>query len=109
MGNKRAVTRRRELEEGMVRELGMDVYRLQCLKWVAIEDLLDSAGNSAPSYVAAWMGGEFAGEWLPACVWPSLFTVHLKLSQRCESALLKYKMKSFKKMNRKPTDWERNL
>ena len=64
MGNKRAVTRRRELEEGMVRELGMDVYRLQCLKWVTSKDLLFSPGNSAQGYVVAWMGGEFGGEWI---------------------------------------------
>ena len=34
-------------------------------------------------YVAAWMGGEFGGEWVHAQVWPSLFPVHLKLSQYC--------------------------
>ena len=33
------------------------------------------------SYVAAWMGGEFGGEWIHVCVWLSLFAVHLKLSQ----------------------------
>ena len=26
-------------------------------------DLLYSTGNSAQCYVAAWMGGEFGGEW----------------------------------------------
>ena len=27
------------------------------------QDLLYSTGNSAQCYVAAWMGGEFGGEW----------------------------------------------
>ena len=49
---------------GRVRELGMDVYRLQCLKWVTSKDLLFSPGNSAQGYVVAWMGGEFGGEWI---------------------------------------------
>ena len=31
-------------------------------------------------YVAAWMGGEFGGEWIYVYVWLSPFTVHLKLS-----------------------------
>ena len=83
MGNKRAVTRRRELEEGMVRELGMDVYRLQCLKWVTSKDLLFSPGNSAQGYVVAWMGGEFGGEWIHVYVWLSPLAVRLNLSQHC--------------------------
>ena len=41
------------------------------------------AGNSAQCYVAAWMGGEFGGEWIHVYVWLSPFAVHLKLSQRC--------------------------
>ena len=32
-------------------------------------------------HVAAWMGGEFAGEWIHVHVWLSLFAVCLKLSQ----------------------------
>ena len=35
------------------------------LKWITNKDLLYSIGNSAPCYVAAWMGGEFGGEWIP--------------------------------------------
>ena len=31
---------------------------------------------------AAWMGGEFGGEWILVYVWLSPI-VHLKLSQRC--------------------------
>ena len=36
--------------------------------------------NSAQCYVAAWMGGEFGGEWIHVYVWLSPFAVHLKLS-----------------------------
>ena len=45
------------------------------------------------SYVAAWMGGEFGGEWMHVYVWLSPFAVHLKLSQRCSSAILQYKIR----------------
>ena len=31
--------------------------------------------------VAAWMGGEFGGEWMRAHVWLSLFAAHLTLAQ----------------------------
>ena len=40
-------------------------------------------GNSAQCHVAAWMGGEFGGEWIHVYVWLSPFAVHLKLSQHC--------------------------
>ena len=33
--------------------------------------------------MAAWMGGEFGGEWIHVYVWLNPFTVHLKLSQTC--------------------------
>ena len=33
------------------------------LKYFVSEDLLSSLGNSAQSYMAAWMGGEFGREW----------------------------------------------
>ena len=39
--------------------------------------------DSAPCHVAAWMGGEFGGEWIHVYVWLSPFAVHLKLSQHC--------------------------
>ena len=42
-----------------------------------------STGNSAQCCVAAWMGGELGGGWIHVYVWPSPFTVHLKLSQYC--------------------------
>ena len=69
---------------GIVRDFGMDMYTLLYLKWITTnKDLLYSTGNSAQCYLAAWMGGEFGGEWIHVYVWLSLFTVHLKLSQYC--------------------------
>ena len=35
-------------------------------------DLLYSTGNSAPCYVAAWIGGEFEEEWIRVCMAESL-------------------------------------
>ena len=69
--------------EGIVREFGMDMYTVLYLKWIANKDLLSSTWNSAQCYVAAWMGGEFGGEWIQVYVWLGPFTVHLKLSQHC--------------------------
>ena len=40
------------------------------------KDLLHSTGNSAQCSLAAWMGGEFGGEWIHVHVWLSPFTVH---------------------------------
>ena len=54
------------MEEGIVREFGMDMYMLLCFKWITNKDLLYITGNSAQRYVAAWMGGEFGGEWIHA-------------------------------------------
>ena len=54
----------------------MDKYTA-LFKMVTNKDLLYSIGN----YVAAWMGGEFGGEWIHAYVWLSSFSVYLKLSQ----------------------------
>ena len=66
--------------EGIVREFGMDMYTRLYLKWVTNKDLLYSTGNPAQCYMAAWMGGEFGGEWIDVYVWLSSFPVHLKLS-----------------------------
>ena len=71
----------------------MDMYTLLFLKWITNKDLLYSTGNSAQCYVAAWVGGEFGGEWIHVCVWLSPFAVPLKLSQHCESAIPQYKIK----------------
>ena len=56
---------RGRMGEGIVREFGMDTYTLLYLKWATNQPSLFftlSAGNSAQSYVAAWMGSEFGGE-----------------------------------------------
>ena len=67
--------------EGIVREFGMDMYTLLYFKWITSKDLLNSTGNSAQCYVAAWMGGEIGREWIHVYVWRNPFAVHLKLSQ----------------------------
>ena len=69
--------------DGRDSEFGMDMYTLLCFKWMTNKDLLYSTGNSAQCYMAAWMGGEFGGEWIYVYVWLSPFTVYLKLSQHC--------------------------
>ena len=61
----------------------MDMYTLLYLKWITNNDLLYSTGNSAQYYVAAWMGGEFGGEWIHVNVWLSHPALQLKLSQHC--------------------------
>ena len=70
-------------DERTVREFGMDMYTVLCLKWITNKDLLYSTWNSVQCYVAAWMGGQFGGEWIHVYVRLSPFTVHLKLSQYC--------------------------
>ena len=37
--------------EGIVKEFGIDMYRLLYLKWITNKDLLYSPGNSAQYYV----------------------------------------------------------
>jgi len=61
--------------EGIVREFGMDMDTLLYLTWRTSEDLLSSTGNSAQCRVAAWLGGEFGGEWIHVYVWLSPFSV----------------------------------
>ena len=61
----------------------MDISILLYLKWITSKDLLCSTGNSAQGFVAAWMGGEFGGEWMHVYIWLSRSAVHLKLPQRC--------------------------
>ena len=51
-------------------------------------------------YYSAWMGGEFAGEWIHVFACLSPFAVHLKLPQHCQLAILQYKIKSFKNDNK---------
>ena len=61
------------------------LYTLLYLKWVTKKDLLYSTWNSPQSYVAAWMGEEFEGEWIHIYVRLSPFAVHQKLSQHLVS------------------------
>ena len=67
--------------EGRDREFGIDMYTFLCLKWITNKVLLYSTWNSAQCYVAAWIGGEFGGEWIHVHACLSPFAVHLKLSQ----------------------------
>ena len=62
---------------GVIRGFGMDMCTLLYLKCVISKDLLYSTGNLAMCYVAAWMGGEFGGEWIHVYVWLSPFAVCL--------------------------------
>ena len=55
------------------------MYTLLYLKQVAKKVLLYNTVNSAQCYVAAWMGGEFGGEWIHVYARLSLFPVHWKL------------------------------
>ena len=67
----------------MVREFGINKYTLLYLKWITNKGLLYSTGNSAQCYVAALVGEESEGEWIPVYVWLSPFVMYLKLSQHC--------------------------
>ena len=66
--NELMVTRWGRVEGRIVKEFGIDMYTLLYLKRITNKDLLYSTGNSAQSYVAAWMGGESGGEWIPVYV-----------------------------------------
>ena len=69
--------------EGRVRDFGKVMCTLLYVKWISNKGLPNSPGHSAQCYVAAWMGGEFGGEWIHVYVWLSPFAVHLKKSQHC--------------------------
>ena len=47
------------------------MYTLLYLNRRANKDLLYTTWNSAQCYVAAWIGGEFGGEWIHVYVWLS--------------------------------------
>ena len=49
------------------------MYTLLYFKWITNKDLPYNTGNSAQCPVAAWMGGEFGGEWIHVCEWLSPF------------------------------------
>ena len=52
-------------------EFGVSKCKLLCIEWKN-KVLLYSTGNSAQCYGAAWMGGEFGGEWIHVYVAESL-------------------------------------
>ena len=79
---------------GRERETGINMYTPQYLKWITNKVVLYSTGHSAQCYVAAWMGGEFGGEWIHVYVWLSPFAVLLKLSRYCQLSVI-YKVKRF--------------
>ena len=56
----------------------MDMYTLLYLEWITNKGLLYSTWSSARGYVAAWMGGEFRGEWIHVYAWLSPFAIYLK-------------------------------
>ena len=47
----------------VAKEFETDVYILLYLKWITNNVLLYSIGNSVQCYMAAWIEGEFGGEW----------------------------------------------
>ena len=87
----------------LIREFGMDMYTLLCLKCIVNKDLLYSTWNSAQHYVAAWMGEEFGGEWIQVCVWLSPFAVHLNHHDIVNG--LPWKWKSLSRVWLSATPW----
>ena len=63
----------------VVKEFGRDMYTLLYFKWITNKDLRYSTWNSAQCYVAAWMRGEFGGEWIHIYLWMRPFAVHLTI------------------------------
>ena len=68
-------------EEGIARDFRIDTYTLVSFKWSTNKGLLYSTGKSAECHVAAWMGGEFGGEWIHVYIWLSPCAVLLNLLQ----------------------------
>ena len=77
----------------------MDMYTQIYLQWITNKDLLYSTGDSAQCYVAAWMGGEFGGEWIRVdmavslCCSPETITT-LFINYNPKQKVLKIKKKS---------------
>ena len=65
--------------KGIVREFVIYMYTLRYLKWITNKVLLDSTRKTAQCYVAAWMGGEFGGEYIHVYIYILLspFTVYM--------------------------------
>ena len=67
--------------ERIIRALGVDMCTLLYLKWIINKDLLYSTCDSTQRCVAAWIRGEFRGEWIYIYICLNPFAVHFKLSQ----------------------------
>ena len=52
-----------ESRDEIVRVFGINMYTQLYLKWITNKVLLYSTGDSL-NVMAAWMGGEFGGEWI---------------------------------------------
>ena len=63
----------------IVRNFGKVMYTLLYLQWITNKVPLYSTWDSAHCHMAAWMGGDFGGEWIHVYVWLSPISVHLKL------------------------------
>ena len=87
----------RRMWEGIVREFGMDMDTLLCLKWITSKDLLHSTGNSAQCDVAVWGGGGVWGR-MDTCVYIAE-SLHCspEITQHCQLDMLRYKIKRFLK------------
>ena len=46
-------------EEGIVKDLGINMYTQLYFKWITNKDILYSTENSAQCYAAGWMRGKF--------------------------------------------------
>ena len=80
--------------EGIVREFGIDMFKLLNLNWIMNKDLLCSTGTSTQCHVAAWMGGEFEGEWIHVYAWlKSLCCALETVTTLLTSYIRQYKMK----------------
>ena len=75
----------------------MDMDTLLYLKWITSKDLPYSTWNSIQCYVAAWMGGEFGGEWILVYVWLS----SLHSSPETITILISYSLIQNKKFSKK--------
>ena len=58
-------------------------YHLILLEWLLSKNKDLLYGTLLSVNVAAWVGGEFEGEWIHVYIWLNPFVVHLKLSQHC--------------------------
>ena len=94
--------------KGQLKEFGVVLYTLLYLKWITDKflhgSLLDVMCRKlhvemlcvhiTHNVMCRNAGFNVRGEWIHIDVWPSPITVHVKLSQHCESAIFQYKTNS---------------